>query len=155
MLLDCMENLVSQKQLDPFLIPILSNATPGQLSTALVITGNIEFVDDILTFEELGHFLKSHGCHVAKLSSVDFSMKNGIAGCLKALLREFPLGEFIAYVKLENIAKFDCWICFAKCSIQICTHIEILFVTSGMKKIKGCLQQMATVNNTLPFKAVV
>ncbi|XP_057751836.1 origin of replication complex subunit 3 [Arachis stenosperma] len=73
--------------------PILSNATPGQLSTALVITRNIEFVDDILTFEELGHFLKSHGCHVAKLSSVDFSIKNGIAGCLKALLREFPLGE--------------------------------------------------------------
>ncbi|MED6182971.1 Origin recognition complex subunit 3, partial [Stylosanthes scabra] len=74
-------------------LPILSNATLGQLSTALVITRNIEFVDDILTFEELGHFLKSQGCHVAMLSSVDVSMKNGIAGCLKALLREFPLGE--------------------------------------------------------------
>jgi len=53
------------------------------------LAGNIEFVDDILTFEELGHFLKSHGCHVAKLSSLEFSSKNGIAGCLKALLQEF------------------------------------------------------------------
>lgn len=55
----------------------------------LCLAGNIEFVDDILTFEELGHFLKSHGCHVAFLSSLEFSTKNGIAGCLKALLREF------------------------------------------------------------------
>ncbi|QCD88891.1 origin of replication complex subunit 3 [Vigna unguiculata] len=69
--------------------PVLNNTTPGQLFTAFVVTRNIEFVDDILTFEELGHFLKSHGCHVAKLSSLEFSLKNGIAGCLKALLREF------------------------------------------------------------------
>ncbi|CAJ1934113.1 unnamed protein product [Sphenostylis stenocarpa] len=69
--------------------PLLSNTTPGQLFTAFVVTRNIEFVDDVLTFEELGHFLKSHGCHVAKLSSLEFSLKNGIAGCLKALLREF------------------------------------------------------------------
>lgn len=26
---------------------------------------------------------------MAKLSSLEFSLKNGIAGCLKALLREF------------------------------------------------------------------
>ncbi|TKY67900.1 Origin of replication complex subunit 3 [Spatholobus suberectus] len=69
--------------------PILNNTTPGKLFTALVSTRNIEFVDDILTFEELGHFLRSHGCHVAMLSSLEFSLKNGIAGCLKALLREF------------------------------------------------------------------
>ncbi|KAG4979260.1 hypothetical protein JHK85_033218 [Glycine max] len=88
--------------------PTLNNTTPGQMFTAFVSTskcvhisgkypecfdswklGNIEFVDDILTFEELGHFLKSHGCHVAKLSSLEFSSKNGIAGCLKALLQEF------------------------------------------------------------------
>lgn len=50
---------------------------------------NMEFVDDILTFGELGLFLKSHGCHVVMLSSLDFSVKNGIAGCLRALLREF------------------------------------------------------------------
>ncbi|KAK7341189.1 hypothetical protein VNO80_24114 [Phaseolus coccineus] len=69
--------------------PVLNNTTPGKLFTAFVVTRNIEFVDDILTFEELGHFLKSHGCHVAKLSSLEFSLKNGISGCLKALLREF------------------------------------------------------------------
>ncbi|KAE9620215.1 putative origin recognition complex, subunit 3 [Lupinus albus] len=72
--------------------PALNNTNPGKLFTALVITRNIEFVDDILTFEELGHFLKSQGCHVAVLSSIEFSVKNGIAGCLKALLREFIAG---------------------------------------------------------------
>ncbi|KAK2400309.1 origin of replication complex subunit [Trifolium repens] len=74
--------------------PVLNNTTPGKLYTALVITRNIEFVDDIMTFEELGVFLKSHGCHVAMLSSMEFSLKNGIAGCLKALLREFLGGSF-------------------------------------------------------------
>jgi len=59
------------------------------ISNYVLLAGNIEFVDDILTFEELGLFLKSHGCHVAKLSSLEFSLKNGISGCLKALLREF------------------------------------------------------------------
>ncbi|KAI4346976.1 hypothetical protein L6164_007833 [Bauhinia variegata] len=69
--------------------PILSDNTPSQLFAGLVITRNIEFVDDILTFKELSLFLKSHGCHVAMLSSLDFSVKNGISGCLKALLQEF------------------------------------------------------------------
>ncbi|CAL0329393.1 unnamed protein product [Lupinus luteus] len=72
--------------------PALNNTNLGKLFTALVITRNIEFVDDILTFGELGHFLKSQGCHVAVLSSIEFSVKNGIAGCLKALLREFIAG---------------------------------------------------------------
>lgn len=49
----------------------------------------MEFVDDLLTFEELGSHLKSQGCHVAKLSSLDFSVKNGIGGCLRSLLRQF------------------------------------------------------------------
>lgn len=48
----------------------------------------MEFVDDLLTFEDLGLFLRSHGCHVAKLSSLDFSAKNGIGGCLRGLLRQ-------------------------------------------------------------------
>ena len=37
----------------------------------------MEFVDDLLTFVEVGLCLKSHGCHVANLSSQDFSAKNG------------------------------------------------------------------------------
>lgn len=66
----------------------------------------MEFVDDILTFEELGHILKSRGCHVAMLSSLDVSMKNGIAGCLKALVREFLVGAIdvgaSAYLFMHN-----------------------------------------------------
>ncbi|KAI9104306.1 hypothetical protein K1719_022878 [Acacia pycnantha] len=69
--------------------PVLNGSTPRQLFTGLVITKNMEFVDDILTFEELSLFLKHQGFHVGMLSSLDFSVKNGIAGCLKALLREF------------------------------------------------------------------
>ncbi|KAH9611252.1 hypothetical protein KSS87_023170 [Heliosperma pusillum] len=52
-------------------------------------TQNIEFVDDQLTFEELGNHLKSCGCHVANMSSLDLSAKNGIGGCLTRLLRHF------------------------------------------------------------------
>lgn len=49
----------------------------------------MEFVDDMVTFEELGSHLKSHGCHVANLSSIDFLPNNGIGGCLRSLLRQF------------------------------------------------------------------
>lgn len=49
----------------------------------------MEFVDDLLTFEELGKHLKAQGCHVANLSSLDFTAKNGIGGCLRSLLRQF------------------------------------------------------------------
>lgn len=48
----------------------------------------MEFVDDLLTFKELGLYLKSRGCHVANLSSLDFSAKNGIGGCLRGLMRQ-------------------------------------------------------------------
>ncbi|MCD7468943.1 Origin recognition complex subunit 3 [Datura stramonium] len=59
-----------------------------KLFTGLVFTKNIETVDDILTFAELGLNLKSHGCYVANISSLDFSTKNGIEGCLRAFLRQ-------------------------------------------------------------------
>lgn len=49
----------------------------------------MEFVDDMLTFVDLGEHLRSHGCYVANLTSLDFSAKNGVGGCLKALLRQF------------------------------------------------------------------
>lgn len=49
---------------------------------------NIETVDDILTFADLGSNLKSRGYHVANISSLDFSTKNGIGGCLRGLLRQ-------------------------------------------------------------------
>lgn len=52
-------------------------------------SGNIEFVDDLLTFADLGEHLRSHGCHVANLSSLDFSAKNGICGSIRSLLSKF------------------------------------------------------------------
>ncbi|KAK9271697.1 hypothetical protein L1049_002060 [Liquidambar formosana] len=69
--------------------PIVTDAASKQLFTGLVLTKNMEFVDDLLTFEELGLHLKSHGCHVANLSSLDFLAKNGIGGSLRSLLRQF------------------------------------------------------------------
>ncbi|KAH9771289.1 Origin of replication complex subunit 3 [Citrus sinensis] len=69
--------------------PIVTDASSKQLFTGLVLTKNMEFVDDLLTFEELGRHLKSQGCHVANLSSLDFTAKSGIGGCLRSLLRQF------------------------------------------------------------------
>ncbi|KAK9042505.1 hypothetical protein V6N11_017575 [Hibiscus sabdariffa] len=69
--------------------PIITDANSKRLFTGLVLTKNMEFVDDLLTFEELGKHLKSQGCHVANLSSVDFTAKNGVGGCLRSLLRQF------------------------------------------------------------------
>lgn len=54
---------------------------------------NVEFVDDILTFVDLGVHLKSRGCYVANLTSLDFSAKNGVGGCLKTLLRQFLMAD--------------------------------------------------------------
>lgn len=56
-----------------------------------MLSGNLEMVDDLLTFEELELHLKSQGCHVAKLSSMDFSAKSGVGGCLRGLLRQFVM----------------------------------------------------------------
>lgn len=50
---------------------------------------NIEFVDDISTFADLGVHLRSNGCYVANLTSVEFCAKNGVGGCLKNLLKQF------------------------------------------------------------------
>ncbi|XP_010453832.1 PREDICTED: origin of replication complex subunit 3 [Camelina sativa] len=71
--------------------PVLTQASSKQLLTAMVLTRNLEMVDDLLTFEELELHLKSHGCHVAKLSSMDFSAKSGVGGCLRVLLRQFVM----------------------------------------------------------------
>lgn len=52
---------------------------------------NAEFVDDMLTFQELGEHLKFKGCHIANLSAMDFCAKDGIAGCLRSLLRQLVM----------------------------------------------------------------
>lgn len=69
--------------------PILLPNSFKQLYTALVYTNNMEFVDDIQTFGDLAKYLKSRGCHVANLSSLDFSAKMGVGGCIRSLLRQF------------------------------------------------------------------
>ncbi|KAL3510216.1 hypothetical protein ACH5RR_029617 [Cinchona calisaya] len=73
----------------PLLLPAIHHASSNQLFTGLVCTKNVEFVDDILTFKDLAQHLKSCGYHVGNLSSLDFSEKNGISGCLRNLLRQF------------------------------------------------------------------
>ncbi|KAJ7964080.1 origin of replication complex subunit 3 [Quillaja saponaria] len=85
--------------------PLVTNATPRKLFTGFVITKNMEFVDDILTFEKLGQLLQSHGCCVANLSSLDFSVKNGIGGCIKSLLRQF----LMANVDAADISILASW----------------------------------------------
>lgn len=67
----------------------------------------MEFVDDQLTFEELGAHLKSNGCFVASLSSVDFLAKNGIAGCLTRLLRQFLMIALDVSSLLYNINRLE------------------------------------------------
>ncbi|CAI0547178.1 unnamed protein product, partial [Linum tenue] len=73
--------------------PVVKDATSKQIFTGLVLTRNIEFVDDLVTFEDLKQHLKSQGCHVANLSSVDFSSKNGVGTCLRSLLGQFVTGS--------------------------------------------------------------
>ncbi|XP_038906703.1 origin of replication complex subunit 3 isoform X2 [Benincasa hispida] len=69
--------------------PTFTRAECKTLFTGLVLTKNMEVVDDLLTFEELGFHLKSHGCHVASLSSQELSAKSSIGGCIRSLLRQF------------------------------------------------------------------
>ncbi|KAK4860318.1 hypothetical protein QYF36_021208 [Acer negundo] len=76
--------------------PIITDASSKQLFTGLVLSKNMEFVDDLLTFEELGLHLRSQGCHVANLSSLDFTAKSGINGCLRSLLRQFVMASLDA-----------------------------------------------------------
>ncbi|KAF5766369.1 putative origin recognition complex, subunit 3 [Helianthus annuus] len=73
--------------------PIVTDVTSNQIFTAFVVMSNIEFVDDLQTFADLGVHLQSHGCHMANLSSVDFSAKSGIGGCLRSLLRQILNGS--------------------------------------------------------------
>ncbi|KAI3834223.1 hypothetical protein MKX03_030030 [Papaver bracteatum] len=62
--------------------PPLTDITCKQIFTTLVMTKNVEFVDDLLTFKELAMHLKSHDSHMVTLSSMDFTAKSGIGGQL-------------------------------------------------------------------------
>ncbi|OWM79393.1 origin of replication complex subunit 3 isoform X1 [Punica granatum] len=71
--------------------PTAIDPASKRLFTGLVLTRNMEFVDDLMTFEDLAQHLKSQGCHVANLSSLEFSADNGTGGCIRSLLRQFLL----------------------------------------------------------------
>lgn len=89
-------DLSQATNLYPLVLPASHLALSKQLFTGLVCTKNMEFVDDIPTFKELAQHLKSYGCHVANLSSLDFSEKNGISNCLRNLLQQFLTGSLDA-----------------------------------------------------------
>lgn len=73
----------------PVMASLNHPASSEQLPTALVVTNNMEFVDDFQTFGDLAQHLKSRGYHAAKLTYSDFSLKSGVVGCLRSLLRQF------------------------------------------------------------------
>ncbi|KAK9154173.1 hypothetical protein Sjap_001653 [Stephania japonica] len=71
--------------------PLATDISSRQIHTGLVFTKNVEFVDDLVTFKDLSMHLRSKGCHVVSLSSLDFSGKHGLGGCLRSLLRQLLL----------------------------------------------------------------
>ncbi|XP_078182512.1 origin recognition complex subunit 3 isoform X2 [Carex rostrata] len=89
--------------------PLVNDTLCRKLPTAFVLTKNAEFVDDIKTFCDLGMHLKSNRCHVANMSTLDFSIKYGVGGSIRSLLRQLhsePLDEKIADVL--TLAKWYC-----------------------------------------------
>ncbi|XP_020580455.1 origin of replication complex subunit 3 isoform X2 [Phalaenopsis equestris] len=68
--------------------PIATGGTCKRIPAALVFTKNIEFVDDLLTFQDLKGYMQSNGCHAAFISALDMSTKHGIGSCLSSLYRQ-------------------------------------------------------------------
>ncbi|KAF8723282.1 hypothetical protein HU200_021800 [Digitaria exilis] len=68
--------------------PLLTDVICRRIPTAFVLTKNAEFVDDITTFRDLAEHLQSNGCHLAKLSATELSVKHGVGGCFRSLLRQ-------------------------------------------------------------------
>ncbi|KAL6005844.1 Origin recognition complex subunit 3 [Asimina triloba] len=89
---------------------------------------NIEFVDDILTFEELGAHLKSQECHVANLSSTDFSVKNGIGGCVRGLLRQLTAVNLDA----ADVAILAAWYS----ELENCDH-PVVIIIDDLERCNG------------------
>ncbi|WOL14309.1 origin of replication complex subunit 3 [Canna indica] len=87
--------------------PLINDVICKQIPTAMMLTKNAEFVDDLLTFQELGEHLKSMGCHVANLSALDFCAKNGVAGCLRSLLRQFVVDA----PDVADLSVLSSWYC--------------------------------------------
>ncbi|CAA6669523.1 unnamed protein product [Spirodela intermedia] len=74
--------------------PLLTDGIYRQIFTALILTN-------------LGEHLRSSGCHIANLSYSDFTVKHGIAGCFKSLLRQLVMVSLEAY----DITALASWYC--------------------------------------------
>ncbi|XP_010550262.1 PREDICTED: origin of replication complex subunit 3 [Tarenaya hassleriana] len=144
-------------------LPILTEAASKQLYTALILTRNMEIVDDLLTFEELGLHLKSQGCHVAKLSSMDISAKNGVGGCLKSLLRQLvvptiDVGDvtILASWYGENINSSPVVIIVddtERCCGSVLSDL-ILMLSEWIVKVPVCLIMGASTTHDAPRKVL-
>lgn len=104
------------------------------LLTKITLSENMEFLDDLLTFEELGKHLKSQGCHVANLSSSDFSSKTGIGGCLKSLLRQFlKVTVDVSSLIIED-SNLICWWFLGSSFVVLSRHLNYPSLHLGTKK---------------------
>ncbi|PKU71579.1 hypothetical protein MA16_Dca004421 [Dendrobium catenatum] len=87
--------------------PIAAGATCKRIPAALIFTKNIEFVDDMLMFQDLKGYMQSNGCHAAFLSALDISTKCGIGSCLRSLYKQL-VPEASDVVDVPLIASWYC-----------------------------------------------
>ncbi|CAM6101126.1 unnamed protein product [Calypogeia fissa] len=69
-------------------LPTACSTARKQLQTALLFLGGVDPSDHEKTFDGLVGHLRMHRCHVARLTSLDFSLKAGVAGLLRVLFRQ-------------------------------------------------------------------
>ncbi|RLN19901.1 origin of replication complex subunit 3 [Panicum miliaceum] len=87
--------------------PLLTDVICRRIPTAFVLTKNAEFVDDITTFRDLAGHLQSSGCHLAKLSAAELSVKHGVGGCFRSLLRQL-LSDVPDVADVSALASWYC-----------------------------------------------
>ncbi|PAN47525.1 hypothetical protein PAHAL_9G299700 [Panicum hallii] len=87
--------------------PLLTDVICRRIPTAFVLTKNAESVDDITTFRDLAGHLQSSGCHLAKLSAAELSVKHGIGGCFRSLLRQL-LSDVPDVADVSALASWYC-----------------------------------------------
>lgn len=84
--------------------PLVTDTICKQIPTAFIFTKNVEFIDDLITFQELGYHLQSYCCLVIHLSALEFSAKHGVGGSLKSLLR-----QIVTDVDVADITVLASW----------------------------------------------
>ena len=84
---------------------------------------NAEFVDDITTFRDLAGHLQSSGCHLVKLSAAELSVKHGVGGCFRSLLRQL-LADVPDVSDMLNLLR--CTISTTSQSVLMCPFAAIL-----------------------------